>query len=179
VQDPDVLLTIAELAVAFAGFASVVVLFQHRDPGRWPADVGIRLRTMIEGSLVTLFSALLPFVLHHLGLVGPPLWTTASLALAFAYPAFGIRVWRRSRGAIASGHLSGSFSSVIGAVTVCVTVALLCNAAGIGFAGDFGPYLLGVAWSLVFASLMFLRLAAFPIAGAESESGPSGSHEEG
>jgi len=162
VQGADVLLTIAELAVAFAGFASVVVLFQHRDPGHWPAAVGIRLRTMIESSLVTLFAALLPFVLHHLGLAGPSLWTICSLALAIGTTAFALRIWRRSREVVASGGLSGAFSAAMGALTACVVVVLVLSAADVGPARGFGPYLLGVTWSLVFASLMFLRMAAFP-----------------
>jgi hypothetical protein len=169
VQGADVLLTIAEIAVAFAGFASIVVLFQHRDPGRWPAAVVVRLRTMIEGSLVTLFSALLPIVLHHLGLSGGTLWSVCSVALALGYAVFGGLVWRRSRAALAGGQLSPAFSAAVAGVTVALGAGLLLNAADLVFHRTFGAYLAGVAWALVFASLMFLRLAAFPIGASGSE----------
>lgn len=167
-EGADVLLTIAEVAVAFAGFASVVVLFQHRDPESWPVSLVVRLRTMIEGSLVTLFSALLPFVLHHLGLDGAQLWMLASLALAFGYAGFGTLVWRRSRSALGAGQLSPGFSAGVAVVSASLLAALLVNATGAVFARPFGAYLLAVTWTLVFASLMFLRVVVFP-------SGSSGS----
>jgi hypothetical protein len=167
-QGADVLLTIAEVAVAFAGFASVVVLFQHRDPTNWPAAVVVRLRTMIEGSLTTLFSALLPFVLHHFGLAGPALWATSSVVLALALVASGARVYRRSRVPLATGQLGRSFSVAVIAITALVCLALLLNAVGIGFHRGFGPYFLGVVWTLAFASLMFLRVATFPMGSSRS-----------
>jgi hypothetical protein len=168
VQGADVLLTIAEVAVAFAGFASVVVLFQHRDPHRWPPAVVVRLRTMIEGSLVTLFSALLPCVLHQLGLADDPLWAASSLVLALAYVAFGAVVWQRSRAPLASGQLSRGFSATVGAISTLVLAALLLNAAGVVFLRASGAYLVGVTWTLVFASLMFLRVVIFPIGTSRS-----------
>ncbi len=167
-QGTDVLLTIAEVAVAFAGFASIVVLFQHRDPLNWPPAVVVRLRTMIEGSLATLFSALLPFVLHHLGLAGDALWATCSLMLALGYVAFGVLVWRRSRGPLASRELSVPFSATIGVITGVVFFALLLDAAGILLDRGFGVYLVGVTWTLLFASLMFLRVVVVPAGTAGS-----------
>lgn len=157
----DVLLTVAEIAVAFAGFASVVVLFQQGEPARWAPAVVVRLRTMIESSLVTLFAALMPFLLHHGGLADESLWGTASAVLVVAYAAFGARVWGRSRGAVASGELSGAFSAAMAGVTLLVGAALLCNAFGVLLQRGIGAYLVGVAWILGFSSLMFLRLAAF------------------
>lgn len=167
-QGADVLLTIAEVAVAFAGFASIVVLFQHRDPAKWPQAVVVRLRTMIEGSLAALFSALFPFVLHHLGLPAKPLWALSSLVLAAGYVAFTGLVWRRSRGPIARRELSRSFSASVGAISVFVFVMLVLNAADIVFHRGFGVYLVGVSWTLVFASLMFLRVVVFPTGSSDS-----------
>lgn len=167
-QGSDVLLTIAEVAVAFAGFASVVVLFQHREPSNWPPAIVVRLRTMIEGSLAALFSALLPFVLHHLGLAGQSLWATSSLALALAYVAFFNLVWRRSRRLLASRELSRSFTVTVGIISMLVLVALLLNAANVGLHRTFGAYLTGVAWTLVYTSLMFLRVVVFPAGSTDS-----------
>jgi len=161
-QGADVLLTIAELAVAFAGFASVVVLFQHRDPRQWPPAVVVRLRTMIESSLATLFSALFPLILYHFGLSGGMLWTACSLLLALSLAATSAVIWRRSRGPLARGDLSRPFSATVFAITVLVFVVLLLNAGEVLFHQSFGPYLLGVSWHLVFASLMFLRVVMVP-----------------
>ena len=35
-EHSDVLLTITEVSVAFAGFSGIVAVFGRRDPGRWP-----------------------------------------------------------------------------------------------------------------------------------------------
>jgi hypothetical protein len=164
VQGADVLLTIAEVAVAFAGFASIVVLFQHRDPLRWPPAVVVRLRTMIEGSLVTLFSALLPFILFHFGMNGEALWATCSLLFAASICANAVLIWRRSKVPLSGGHLSRSFTITVGVITAFVLAALILNSAGLVFPRTFGPYLVGVAWNLVFASLMFLRVVILPSA---------------
>jgi hypothetical protein len=167
-QGSDVLLTIAEVSVAFAGFASIVVLFQHRDPDNWPASVVIRLRTMIECSLVALFAAIFPFVLHHLGLVGEVLWGTASVVFGLVYIAFALRVWRHSRPGLESGELSRTFAVSSNLGVAVVSLLLLVNGMGIMFQRAFGPYLVGVACTLLFASLMFLRVVVFPTSPSRS-----------
>lgn len=168
-QGADVLLTIAEVAVAFAGFASVVVLFQHRDPRRWPPAVVVRLRTMIESSLVTLLSSLLPFALFHFGLADQALWATASFLLALGLVAYSGRVWALARTPLAAGHLSRSFTATNGAVALVLTVALLLNAGGIFLHRRFGPYLVAVIWGLGFTSLMFLRVVILPTSPSDPE----------
>ena len=44
---PDVLFTVAEIAVALAGFSAVVVLFKRRDSGRWRAADADRFHGMV------------------------------------------------------------------------------------------------------------------------------------
>ena len=161
-QGSDVLLTIAEVAVAFAGFASIAVLFQHRDPRQWPPEVVVRLRTMIESSLATLFTALLPFALFHLGLADQALWAASSLLLALILVGYGGRVWALSRRSLAAGRLSRAFTATNGAIALLLTVALLLNSAGVLFQRSFGPYLVAVLWNLGFTSLMFLRVVVVP-----------------
>lgn len=115
-----------------------------------------------------MFSALLPFVLHHLGLAGDVLWVACSLVLALGYVAFGVLVWRRSRGPLAGRQLSFPFSATIGVITGVVFLALLLDAAGILLDRGFGVYLVGVMWTLLFASLMFLRVVVVPAGTAGS-----------
>ena len=159
----DVLLTIAELAVAFAGFASIVVLFQHRDPASWPPAVPVRLRAMVESSLATLYGALLPFLLHHLGLTEPELWAWSSVAIAVALVVVGVAFYRRALPHLPSGNLSRTFTLAVASVAVLVVLLQLANAIGFVFRPSFGPYLAGVIWSLVVASLVFLRMVVHPI----------------
>jgi hypothetical protein len=163
VEGTDVLLTVSEVAVAFAGFASIVVVFQHRDPAQWSPAIVVRIRTMIEASLSTLFSALLPFVLHHLGLAGSELWAVSSLLLAVAHVTFGVRVARLSAGLISRRQLSRRFSGAVLGVAILIVVVLLLNGTGLGFGPSFGPYLVAVTWALGFSSLMFLRVVVLPV----------------
>lgn len=162
----DVLLTVAEVAVAFAGFASVVVLFQHRDPTKWQPQIIVRLRTMVESSLGALFFSLLPFALHHLGATGQQLWAWSSGLMACVMVGFFTVVTKRSIPLIRSSRLSPRFSLIAAGFTVLVLGVQILNSAGFFFHREFGAYLIGVIWSLAFASLMFLRVVVFPSSGS-------------
>lgn len=164
----DVLLAIAEAAVALAGFASVVVLFQHRDPTHWPPFVVVRLRSMIELGFATLFFALAPFAPHHLGASAQTTWAGCSALLAVGGAVLFAVVYRRSRPFLGRG-LSPGFSGVVGLVTAIVLGLQVLNVFGWIVARGFGAYLVGVLWLLAFAALMFLRLVAFPDPGARQE----------
>ena len=63
----DVLQIIAEVGAAYAGFGSVVVVFQHRDRRQWsPGDLA-RFRGLLRLSLGAVLFALLPLALFHMG----------------------------------------------------------------------------------------------------------------
>ena len=76
----DTLTTIAEVAIALAGFASVVVALQRRFD-----DAGsvhhAQLWRLLEASLATTAFALLPIVLENAGLYDA-VWQVTSLGLA-------------------------------------------------------------------------------------------------
>ena len=164
-EGADVLLTIAELAVAFAGFASIVTLFQHRDPASWPASVPVRLRAMVEASLGTLYGALFPFLLHHMGLTGDALWRAASAAGLVGFAYMSVSMLLRARPQLPSGEMSTRFTYGLGAVALAIAALLACNVAGAPFPPGFGPYLAAVVYSLVVASFVFLRMIVRPISG--------------
>jgi hypothetical protein len=161
----EILLTIAELSVAFAGFSSIVVLFQHRDPANWPAAVPVRLRAMVESSFATLYGSLLPLVLHHLGLEGPSLWAVSSGFVSLVLLGVGFSFYRRAQPHLPTGDLSRKFTFTLTIVTVPIVALQLLNTTGLLFTPRFGPYLLAVVWSLVVASLIFLRMVVSPISG--------------
>ena len=175
----DVLLTVAELAVAFAGFASIVVLFQHRDPSRWPAAVPVRLRAMVESSLGTLYGALMPFPLHAIGLEGETLWATSSAAVIVALVVVGIVFYRRASPHLPSGELSRRFTLTIAAFTALVVLIQLGNAIGFPFGSGFGLYLIAVLWALLVASIMFLRMVVRPILPGGADDGVEADTPEG
>lgn len=80
-HDSDVLLTIAEVAVAFAGFASLVGILGQQDSVDPPLVLGFRMRGMLLTSLVVVGFSLVPIVLGEYGLTARLVWVLASLAL--------------------------------------------------------------------------------------------------
>ena len=161
-EGADVLIGCAEIAVAFAGFASIVVLFQHRDPAHWPAYIVLRMRSMIEVSVAALVFALVPFVFYHAGAPPPLTWRLSSGALALVVTLIAARVFQRSRPLLGAGGLDPRFASGVAATTALAFALLLLNAIGYPFGPGFAAYLTGVLWLIVFAGLMFLRLVVLP-----------------
>jgi hypothetical protein len=158
VEGAEILLACAQIAVAFAGFASIVVLFQHRDPARWPGYVVVRLRTMIDVSLAAMSLSIFPFVPHHAGLAPATTWRLSSAALLVCGSLLSFLVYRRSQPFLVGGGLSPAFTALAALAAAATLLAQLANLIGCPFAPSFVLYLGGVLWLIVFAGLMFVRL---------------------
>lgn len=83
-QDWDLLLTLAEVAVAFAGFASLVSVLGRRRARDEPHINSIRMRAMVLYSLIVIAFSLLPFVLHRWEVGEPAIWRGLSAPFAGA-----------------------------------------------------------------------------------------------
>lgn len=154
----DPLLTIAEVAVAFAGFASVVTVFRRREDGRWSGADAQRFQLMIGGSLSVVFFALLPFAFDFFGARPTTIWTASSALLAVYMSAtLAFYAWRGFRILGAEGLSPRVYwPTVIGAAAA--TALQLLNVAGLGFAHEIGPYYLGLLYLLIVAGVSFSRL---------------------
>ena len=82
--ESDVLLTIAEVAVAFAGFASLVGILGHRTSVDDPRVLGVRMRAMLLSSLLVVAFAILPIIVARYGASPDFIWTASSLVLLAA-----------------------------------------------------------------------------------------------
>ncbi len=80
-SESDVLLTIAEVAVAFAGFASLVGVLGQRTSADDPRVIGVRMRGMLLSSLMVVAFSLFPILLARYGASPDLLWMGSSLAL--------------------------------------------------------------------------------------------------
>ena len=92
--ESDLLFTIAEVAVAFAGFASLVAILGRRSSKDDPRVLGARMRAMILFSLLAVAFSLLPPVLYRYGLDESATWRVASALFALAFA--GVVAWRVS-----------------------------------------------------------------------------------
>ena len=95
-ESADILQTIAEIAIGLAGFGGIAAGLGYRARGDWSDDDQVRLMGMAYTSLLVVFAALLPFVVHHLSATGP--WRVCAfivLPLLAINLASALRVFRR------------------------------------------------------------------------------------
>ncbi len=77
-MDSDALTIMAELAVALAGFASLVAIVGQRRSRDSPAVEAIRLRSMLETSLLTGAACLIPLVAEKSDMPLAAVWRGSS-----------------------------------------------------------------------------------------------------
>jgi len=92
--ESEVLLTIAEVAVAFAGFASLVSILGRGTSVDNPRVLSLRMRAMLLTSLLVVGFALFPLILGGYGVPGRADWIVSSVALLAA--TLGYYTWLRN-----------------------------------------------------------------------------------
>jgi hypothetical protein len=97
VQEAELLFTIAEIAVAFAGFASIVSVLGRRYSKDDPRLDSFRIRTMLQASLGAVFSSLFPFLPANFGVSDPLVWRISALVGVVAFGILGAEWWLRYR----------------------------------------------------------------------------------
>jgi hypothetical protein len=157
-QGSDSLLTLAEIALGFAGFTAVVATFT-RTPGRWPPVERFRLLVLLLSSLGVLFLALLPLAIAYLGATDASALRLSSGVMA-GFTLVGWAPILRAHAALKvhSPDLSAPrlfLSANVGSVAN-VTAQLLNSLAVIG--PSFGVYFCGLLWLLLVAALQFGRI---------------------
>ncbi len=152
--DPSLLPTLAEIAVALAGFSAIVVLFRRTNEGRWRAEDADQFNGMVIHAVFAALFCLLPAMIEVFVQDPRLLWAIASAVLA-------LQIVGHATGVIllASTNPSGRASMVLG---YGLAALLALNAAGVGFDRAFGPYLLGVLWHLLLSGALFVLLVWVP-----------------
>lgn len=149
------LLTIAEISVALAGFASIVVAIRGANPSAWSSQDRFGLGNVFAASVAALLGSLLPFPLHYLTQSADTLWLLSNAAfgaMVLAYLTFlMIRQWG------APPRVPSLFWSFVG-FGYLLGIALML--AGFGILLPSGPavLLVGLIWALMAA---FAQLATF------------------
>ena len=155
-EPSETLLTLAEIAVALAGFTGIVGALGQRSAGADRALGWLRLRAMLEVSLRNAAFAILP--LPFLGFAGDEtlVWRIASGAYLVTVVAYIVFRRTRSAGPAESSTLSGPFLSLL----PVSLLACLANVFGLAGPNAFSLYLLSLVLGLVTAGLLFLSVAA-------------------
>lgn len=155
-QGHDVLLTMAELAVAFVGFAGIVVVFQRREADTWePTDIQ-RFWLMGVSALLALAFSLLPLLFIAARSSPETTWAVCSAAMAVFV---GAHTLGATVGAL--GRAPG-FSRVLSALVLLFAlptlVVLVLNVLSVGFHRSLSGYLVGLFYLIGASGAFFARL---------------------
>lgn len=157
----DALFLIAELAVAFAGFASLVAIIGRRRGRDDPIVDAYRIKSMLECALGVAAFSLVPILLHESGVSHQSSFRlSAGLFAAFAL-LFLIHWGRRGRDLSLRvpgwGLQNRAWRYTVGILSGSAILTLL--AAGLGWVGPpRSAYLWGLYAHLALSGLLFLRL---------------------
>jgi hypothetical protein len=156
---------VAELAIALAGFASIVTIIGRRQARDDAAIDAAALRGMLESSLIAAGFALLPLVPFHAGLSEPATWRVCGAVFAVAGGLYGFFAARRlsripgyfgrSQGFFRPG--SASWLAVSFGLTGSACIGLLAAALG-WLPKPEVAYLCALYAFLSLSGLLFLRL---------------------
>ena len=153
IDDLDVLLSVAEISVAFAGFAGIITAVTGRTGGGWDPGNLTRFRLMIYSSLSAVVACLIPYVFLLNSEQVDWGWSIALLGIfLLCFSAFWIRsfILRRS-------NLNNYVSFGVSFIAVVGTIAQFGALAGF-FAQDLGVYFIGVFCLFIQTCIAFIRL---------------------
>ncbi len=157
-NDSDALLTIAEIAATFAGFAALVsVLGRRARSGRAVHDL-LRLRLVIATSLIVVVAALVPSALARFELAIEDVWRLAALvflALVYAEIVAFVATYRPVRESFQPDRVA---VAVAGILQVLVQIALITVLTGVAPALDDALYVGALVAMLCTAAFVFMRL---------------------
>jgi len=172
----DLLLTMAEVSVAFAGFASITVLFRGRSAGEWTTPDRLRYGAMLRGSLCACLFSLFPIVLLQAGVSETWTWSLTSVCLlVYGVALSRVFVYLFRVGARPNVEIVRNVT----AAGLNVSFQLL-NLLGIGFHREAAPVLLGVGLLLANAGANFYRLVVVNPSAPRPPNGPDDpSHKPG
>ena len=156
-QGEGPLLTIAEISVALAGFASVVIALRGAGPRSWSAQDRFGLGNVLAASVGTLFGSLLPFPLSYLGWSGEVVWGVTNATMGVIVLGAVSLLSSRGRKAVVPPRTPRVFWSFLGSGFV-VGGALMLSAFDVVFPRGPALLLIGLIWGLLAA---FAQLATF------------------
>ena len=151
----DTLLTIAEIAIALAGFASIVSVIAQRTEERDRVADAHRLRLMLEVALRNAGFAVLPLPFLPWAPSDPMAWRVASgvyLVVALLHGVIRLKAQRRIG--------PRWFTNAAQIFLTATSVACLANVFGLGGENAFSLYLMSLLLGLTVSGLAFLAVAA-------------------
>lgn len=172
--ESDILLTVAELSVAFAGFATLAGVLGKPRSAEAAFMNAARLRGMLESAVMALTFSLFPLVPALFGIDPTASWRLSAVGFLAANGTRQYFLFRRLPGIRASGASTVWLSIILVAQTVS---SLVLAGVIVGFFGESAgaAYVLSLFIALFSAAVFFLRLAETLVA----SQGPEAKGEDG
>ena len=156
--ESDILLTVAELAVAFGGFATLAGVLGRPRSADAAYMNATRLRGMLESALLALAFALIPFVPLLFGFSQDASWRLAAAVFLVANCFRLISLFRRFATIRDAGASMGWLVTLLAAQAVSI-FALLCVTVGLSGEHAGAAYVFSLFIALFVSAVLFLRLA--------------------
>lgn len=172
-DETDILLTVAEIGVALAGFASLAAILGRRYKHTDPLVNAIRLRGLLDAGLSTMLLALIAVLILQIGGSDTWVWRIAGVVGMLFVGTIGTAAFRREK---LRRHLPG-FRRRASVIMFTLVAAAFVGFAFLlsGFAGNYGfhVYFGILCLLLIICCTMFvLVIASLMHSGSEFESEP-------
>lgn len=158
--DTDLLYTLAEIAVALAGFSAIIGVLSSR---RESADLKInalRLQVMLETCFMVAAAALTPIIVSHFAGEAPMLWRiSAALFLCVAIP-FEFVAMRRTRDIPKMTLAKMNVNSINWLLSIGADILLVAVVVGLVGSNEQAFYVLALFSQLTLAGILFIHFAA-------------------
>ncbi len=153
-EGSEYLYTVAEVAVAFVGFAAIAIAIRLRSENL--DDFGrLSIEWLVERGLASLAFAFLPMLLYYFDVSSEKVLPLCSGLLAIYLLTVFVRMFNgRQAYAVLSDRGSVAPLVLVGAMVPVQALAAL----GVLPFGALGWYLLGVSWLLVISALVFATI---------------------
>jgi hypothetical protein len=153
----DLLLVIAQLAVAFAGFASIASALRDGTRSHAMVDAG-RLTNMLIVSLCTAMLSLAPTIPRLLGYAEPVVWRSSAIFALLSIVLFApgiVRRTQRMRPYAGFNPVTNGVNMALAALAATVFLICALNLAG---PSPSATYVTGLLLMLLICSLVFFRV---------------------
>lgn len=156
----EILLTVAEIGVALAGFASLAAVLGRRYKHTDPLVNTIRLRGLLDAGLSAMLLALIGVLFLQIGGSDPWVWRAAAVAGIVFVSTIGTAAFRREK---LRRHLPGfrrRASFIMFSLVAVAFVGFVVLSAGLGGAYGFHIYFAILCLLLIICCTMFVLVIA-------------------
>ncbi len=155
-EGSEYLLTSAEIGVALAGFAALVIAVRQRAANELSSSDRLLVASLIERGLMAALFSFLPLLLSGLGLAAGVVWFWASGALSIYIFSLGWRgVANRRRDPQTSVLVSRSLFLPLMIIGLSMAGIQLVHSIGVGIQQSVWWYLLALTWLLTACGYVF------------------------